>query len=795
MPAKSKPRSSSIASALMIGAVAIVGSRVDASPLDPLDGTLRIAQASVAAEGDTELLLEIDVNAQPQRETALVLRRADGTFWLSSDTFDRFRLRKPAGASHALHGTTYLPLASITGVRYTFDPAAASLAITTPPEAFESTTFATGTRAYPPPVLPSPGGFLNYNVLASHASGQSSVAGEFEAGVFGPLGVLTSGLLAQSGSDANQAVRLDTTYTRDFPQRMETLRIGDTITFAGAWGRAVRIGGVQYGTNFATQPGFITFPTVFANGQAALPSTVDVFVNNALVAQRPVPPGPFSITNIPTVSGSGNVQLVVRDLLGREQVISQPFYSTAQLLAPGLAQYSIEAGFERNDFGIESANYGKPIASATYRRGMTPTLTAEARGEATRHGGAIGAAADWLADDIGVLRAIAAASDDRHDGGGALVAAGFERRTGIWSASLQAQWSSPAFRIAGVSADNPLPRLQASATVGLQLGRYGSIGVTWIEQNFRASDDIRVLSVGYTASLGSIGFLNLSAVKTYGHGGDLALGATITIPLTSRDWASVAQNAVRASTLGNRDDTTVTLQRNLPAGEGFGYRVLARTHSEVQAGVAYQNDVGTYTLEATRLQGENAARAGVAGGFGFLGGYAFASREITESFGIVRVDDYDGVGVTLDNQAIARTGAGGYAVVPRLRAYDVNPISIVQQDLPLDAKVERLAVDAVPYYRSGVLVDLPIRRSHGATLRVRLDDGGDLPAGATVDVIGGEGGFPVALEGEVYMTGLRAQNRLRANWSGASCEFDVAMPATRDPLPDLGTALCHGVAR
>ena len=41
-------------------------------------------------------------------------------------------------------------------------------------------------------------------------------------------------------------------------------------------------------------------------------TTVDVFVNNALVAQRSVPPGPFSMTNIPTVTGGGNVELVVR---------------------------------------------------------------------------------------------------------------------------------------------------------------------------------------------------------------------------------------------------------------------------------------------------------------------------------------------------------------------------------------------------------------------------------------------------------------------------------------------------
>jgi outer membrane usher protein len=267
------------------------------------------------------------------------------------------------------------------------------------------------------------------------------------------------------------------------------------------------------------------------------------------------------------------------------------------------------------------------------------------------------------------------------------------------------------------------------------------------------------------------------------------------VPLASRDWASVSHDAVRASRGRNRDDTSIALQRNLPAGDGFGYRVLARTHSEVQANVAYQNDVGTYTLDATHLEGENAARASIAGGVGFVAGYAFASRAVTGSFGVVRVDDYEGVRVTLDNQPVATTNARGYAVLPTLRAYDANPISIVQHDLPLDAAIERLAVEAVPYYRSGVLVEFPVRRANGATFRLRLDDGASMPAGATVDLIGGDSGFPVALDGQVYVTGLGANNRLRATWKERTCEFDLAMPSARDPLPDLGVVACRGVAR
>ena len=775
--------------------LALACGRAEAQPADVVDSALRLAQASASSENDSELLLAVEVNAQAPADSIVVLRRADGTFWLPADSLARWRLRAPDATPLRHGGVSYFALASIAGARYSFDAASATLAITAAPEAFTGTQLSSAAAPYPPPTRPSPGGFVNYELFASRASGVSTAAAQLEAGLFSRYGVVTSGLLAQGGGGVRDTVRLDTTYTRDFPQRMETLRVGDTITFPGAWGRAVRIGGVQYGTNFATQPGFVTFPTVAANGQAALPSTVDVFVDNALVAHRAIAPGPFAITNIPTVSGSGNVQLVVRDLFGREQLISQPFYSTAQLLAPGLSQYSVEAGFERRNFGVDSDDYGPGVASATYQRGITPRLTGEARGEASKRAAAVGAAADWLVDDVGVVHGVLAMSRAAHDGNGALAGAGFERRTAVWTFAAQTQWTSQSYRAAGVSADTPLPWLQASATLGAQLGRYGSAGVTWIGQSFRDTDDVRVLSIGYTVSLGSFGFLNVAAVKTYGASGDVALTATLTVPLTSRDWASVSQNIVRASRNGNRDDTSATLQRNLPAGEGFGYRLVARSPSELTADLSYQNDVGTYELDATRVDGAGAVRASVAGGVGFIAAHAFASRAITESFGVVRVDDYDGVGVMLDNQPVARTGAGGYAVVPRLRAYDANAISVVERDLPLDAQVDRLRVEAIPYYRSGVLIEFPIRRSHGATFRLRLDDGGDMPAGALVDVIGGDAAFPVALGGEVYVTGLKARNRLRASWNGRSCEFAADLAATRDPLPDLGVIACRGVDR
>ncbi len=743
---------------------------------------------------DQELLLQVDVNAQGLADTVLVLRGVDGRIAVPVDSLDRWRLRRPDITPRFHDGTPYYPLDAIPGVTYVYDAAKQRLMISAPARAFTDTQFSNAAVHYPAPTPSQLGGFFNYNLFASRASGESQYAGQFEAGVFSAYGVLVSGLLAQDNVGVKSTVRLNTTWTSDFPAQLTTLRLGDATNVPGAWGRAVQFGGVQYGTNFATQPGFITFPSLAANGQAALPSTVDVFVNNALVAQRPVPPGPFSITNIPTVDGSGNVQLVVRDLFGREQVISQPFYASVNLLKEGLDDYSYEVGFERQNFGVESSDYGPAIASATFSRGLTDQLTGQVHGELMPGLVDGGVAANYLFNEVGVASLSAAASGGSN-GAGTLGSVAFQRQTGQLSLNAQAQWTSTAFREIGVTPQDPLPLRQISGSLGYQFDRFGSANVTYVAQDFRTQPSNHVLAVGYSVGVGRWAFLSLSAVKTYGAMGSRAFGATLSIPIGDRTLAAVAYNGTRSPSQGNSSDTSLTLQRSLPVGEGYGYRIVGHNDGDIEASGSWQNNVGTYTLNAARFQGATAGQLNVVGGIGIVGGHPFLSRDIIDSFGVVRVADYPGVTVLQDNQPVGVTDADGYAVLPFLRAYDVNRVSIDMHDLPLDAQVDKLKIEAVPYYRSGLLFDFPVRRSHGATLHLRLDDGGPMPSGGIVQVVGRDEDFPVALRGEAYVTGLEEQNRLRASWKGRSCEFDVAFPPSSEPLPDLGTFICHGVAR
>ena len=70
-----------------------------------------------------------------------------------------------------------------------------------------------------------------------------------------------------------------------------------------------------------------------------------------------------------------------------------------------------------------------------------------------------------------------------------------------------------------------------------------------------------------------------------------------------------------------------------------------------------------------------------------------------------------------------------------LRSYEKNSVRIEQADLPFDVQIDAVQLDVVPYFRSGLLVKFPVKRSRGALLSVVLENGEPLPAGAQVQII------------------------------------------------------------
>ncbi|MFM2051458.1 MAG: hypothetical protein RL682_1949 [Pseudomonadota bacterium] len=762
--------------------------------MEPLlsPASLKLAAATPVVQEMKEWLLIVDINGQTFPEPVLVLQDTEGVFWVTGDDLKLWRLRPMLTPPMQHDGLDYYSLGDNKELRYTFNSIKQSLVVEADAAAFTATTQVLPDHFARKPREVDKGGFLNYELVGTQSGSTRQGAGIFEVGVFGNGGVGTMGVVAPEMGSNGRFIRLDTTWTADDLSQRQSWRFGDVVNRAGTWGRAVRMGGIQLSSNFSTQPGFITSPVQQAAGLATLPSTVDVYVNNALAARREVPPGPFSITNLPVMSGNGEVRMVVRDMLGREQVITKPFYASAGLLAKGLTDFSYEAGFVRENIGINSDNYGNWIAAATRRQGFSDSFTGELHFEMQLQQQAVGASGMFLVPQLGIVNTGLATSQS-HVGGetdrGEHFSLGFDRQSQAFSYGIHSQWASSGFRQVGNTATQyPIAR-QLSASVGYTIGNWGALGLSFLKLDAYDQSSLDVTTVSYSRSLGRLGALSVSLVRSRSDETSTQLGLFLNVPLERHHNFTLSQ----MNTQGGMHETVATLQKSVAVDGSVGYQVTASDSGRAHGVLDYQNSTGAYEVEAARTGEETALRGSVRGGVAVLGGHAYRSSWISDSFGVAHVADFPGVRVYTDNQLAGVTNASGNVVLPRLRAYENNKIRIDSRDLPLNAQVDALSVEATPYFRTGVLAEFPIRKASGALFQIMLDNGQTLPAGSTVEVNAGETRFPVANDGEVYVTGLVKQNKFVARWKNQSCAFDISLEPSNDPLPDLGRVVCHGV--
>ncbi|MET3441076.1 outer membrane usher protein [Variovorax paradoxus] len=734
------------------------------------------------------------------KPVTLLLQDPDGRIMARTADLVRWRFVLPQGPPVIHDGESFLSLDVISGVRWSIDPATQTLAIDTVAGNFLPTMMLLEDRrpAKPPP--PPIGGFFNYDLSVQSTNHQTSSGGLFEAVAFSPWGSLAASAVARSGvgSEISKTTRADftrlsTTWTLDRPGDAATWRVGDTISSAGSWSRPVRIGGLQYATNFSTQPGFVTFPMPGLAGEAALPSTVDIYVNDSLRMRRDVLAGPFSVPQLPALTGMGEARVVVRDLLGRQQTLVTPFYASAQLLRPGLRDFSYEVGAIRSNYGSASADYGRLVAVGTERRGLSDSLTGELHGEVTRDRQAAGIGAAWLWPVAGVFTASVATSRSS-EGVGGLASVGFQRQAQRLSFGASVTGTSDNYSALGLPTDPRAPKKLAQTYISYATPNYGAAALNYIQQDFRERSGVQLVSASWSFAIGRVGHLALALQR------DLRARQTRVGLTFTRALGATTSMSAGASTNTRSDNWNAyaQVQRNLPVGSGVGYRLITTGSGDgarTEGSVLMQSDFGTYEVGASAHGGSTAYRAGMAGGFAMIGTDAFASRTINESFSVVKVPGFADVRVYAANQLVGRTNSNGAAMVPRLLPYQTNTIGIEQADLPLDATVDSLALDVVPAYRSGVLTQFPVRRSRGGLVTVLLDDGGPLPAGATARLAGNEEEFPAGQHGEIFLTNLLKENTMELSWRRQRCTIEAAFQETTDPLPHLGTFVCHGVRR
>jgi outer membrane usher protein len=725
-------------------------------------------------------------------DTGLIVAFTQDQKGLSMQTKDMAALRLMAGDGVAVPGKT-VRLDALPGLRYRYRADRQEVEMEVPDSLLRPHLLDMHRIEPVPEAQAGWGAVINYQAHATADDGRERGRGLglwTEARLFAPAGVLTHGGVAAFGGRASGYRRYDTTWSQSDPASLRTVRVGDSISSSLAWSRPVRLGGLQWSRDFSLRPDLPAFALPSFSGSAAVPTAVDVYINDVRHYSARTPGGPFTVDHLAGLTGAGAARIETRDAFGRRAYQTLPIYIDTRLMAPGLTSYSAEAGWLRRYRGLRDFDYGGGVAaSASLRHGLRDNLTAEGHAEAAAGLTQIGAGALWRPGLWGVFNASVSAATGRENG--VQAGAGYQYLAADFAVDLQSTRSSPRYRdlagLDGGAANTASNRLTFSAPFARR--QTGALSYITMQYGGRRRQRVRIASASYALALDGRTTLNLSAFRNLAraHSGAVVLSLNIAL----EDGVNLSMNATHQR---DGNDYGGSAERRPDDAGGWGWAAdagSARGQRYQEGQLQYLGRHGLVTATAQRHGQRRSADLDLDGALVLMDGAAYGTQRIDDAFALVSTHEAD-VPVLFENRLMGSTDASGHLIVPQLIAYRHNRIAIDAHGLSADASVASVERDIVPRFFSGVLAEFAVEHEAAAILTLVDADGQPLPVGTRLSRDGPGAHTVVGYDGVAFVRGLQDRNRYRAHGGGVECfiHFDFQLAgdgslARIGPLPCL----------
>ncbi|MGB3291222.1 MAG: fimbria/pilus outer membrane usher protein [Burkholderiaceae bacterium] len=753
---------------------------------------------AAATAAQLDLYLSVTVNGNPVEQLQAFSYR-NGALWATPAVLRGLGLKAPEGSGG------YLRLESLRGVRAVYDEATQSLAIQAPLSELDlaATVVNTGDEGAVP-LTEGRGALLNYDLYANRDNlGASLLSAASEFRVFNSHGVFSNTAFAQAARGQSlfqidevgqqgwsaHNVRLDTSWRSSWPGKAITLTLGDTLTGGLQWSRSTRIGGIRLGRNFALQPYRSITPLPAFMGSAVVPSAVDLYIDGIKRYDGRVPAGPFQLNAIPGITGRGNALIVLTDAAGRQTQLDIPFYASSTMLDEGLSDWSVETGYVRQDYGISSFRYASdPVVSGTLRYGLAKSLTVETHAEGSRQTrvGGVGAVATLGSyGQVSSSYAVSSAGGSQ----GRQYSAGYQWVGRHFNIGVNTTRTSGDYRDVAAQYGTRPPAVTDSVIVGTSFQSIGSVSLSYIKQAYPGEAASRYAGAYWSRPLGERAMLSASFNQNLDIKTDRYFYVGLSISLEGRVNAS-------ASMQRNGDKTSygVSANRTTQGNTGWGWSLYGRQEPGVSSGSAqvnYSGRHGDYRAGVNAYGSSGSAYLGTSGSLVAMDGGVFAGRRIYDSFAVVSTDGVPNVPIKLHNSPVGTSDANGYLLVEPLSAYQKNLVSIDPLGLPVNLKIDRVAVDVATREQSGALVRFGIRPIRAASVTLHDSRGRPVPLGAAITLNGTAGDFLVGYDGVIYLEGLQARNTIGVSAPDFRCtaQFDYTDPG--DTILQIGPLRCE----
>jgi outer membrane usher protein FimD/PapC len=741
---------------------------------------------------DEAVVLNVFINDQEIGELFLMKTSGDDILMKRED-MSRTSLKKGIGSDRMIAGENYVSLKSIPGAVFTIDEKAASLKLQVPPSLFseQSLDISYG-KPYEVIYSKDNSAFLNYGLTVGSEEPTFDLSSELGVSIGDYLFLNT--LDYQKGSETDKLTRLLTSVTTDDRKTLRSTTYGDFPAVSGVLGSGIIVGGINISKNYSINPYFIRYPSLSLSGVVSTPSVVEVYINGLPVRKEKLAPGDFQLNNVPAYVGLGNAEVVIRDAFGMEKAITKTFYYSDKLLEKGLQEYSYSVGFRREDFGTKSFSYDGPVILAFHNYGLSEQFKGGYATEISKDLINAGPTASFLLSNFGVMDAALAFSDSEGKWGlGAFLDYSFLSK--YFNAQLSLRHFSPDFSNLDIKPEDNKPSLDIGAGIGVVIPRLGTISADFLWTSMHSGPDRYRDALSFTKILGRNVTLFVTASRTD--------DGTETRNEIFTGLNIFFDNGLSSniSYLHSRDEDSASanIQKSLPLGTGFGFNLSAQQadgDTNTFDDVRYQNDYGVYGLSYSRISGSERYAATAAGGVGYIDGSFFLSRPIEDGFAKVNLDGLDGVRVYYFGNEVGKTDNRGNLIIPVMRSYLDNRISIEDKDIPVNYSLPALAKYISLPLRGGALIKFDITKIQAVSGIIMIRENGreitPQSGGILVDLKDKTIRGLIGKGGEFYLENVPAgTHRAKVTVNGNECSFDITIPETDGVWVNLGTIRCE----
>ena len=655
---------------------------------------------------------------------------------------------------------------------------------------------------------------LNYSLYHTITNDERVFSGSAEGIFNSALGNFSSGVL-YNGSNENSYshekwVRLESKWQYVDPEKVRIYTLGDFVSNSSDWGNSVRLAGFQWSSAYTQRGDIVTSALPQFSGSAALPSTLDLYVNQQKIYSGLVPSGPFDIKQLPFISGN-EVTLVTTDATGQQSITKKPYYFSSKILAKGINEFSVDIGIPRYNYGLYSNDYDTAtFASGAIRYGYSNSFTLSGGAEASTDGLTnLGTGFAKNLFGVGVINADIAASQYKNENGySALV--GLEGRISkniSFNTSYRKVFDNY-FDLARVSqvrylkenqiTSEPQNYLSYSALAdeifraGINYNFYTGYGVYIGYNQIKYSDNsYKLLSANLSGSLNKNWGFYTSAYKDYENHKDYGIYFAL------RYTPSTRINAI--SSFSNDSGKTTYRQEingfSDPQIGSFGWGGYVERDQD-----AHNNNAsiyGSYRARAAYLTGRynrigdnDQVALSATGSLVAAAGRIFAANEIGDGYAVVTnagpQSQIINGGVNL-----GATDKSGRFLIANLRPYQSHHIYLDPSYLPLNWDVTSTNRIALVGYRQGTLVDFGAHQVVSGLVRVVDKNNSPLLPGYSVR-INGQQDAVVGYDGEVFIPNLLQQNKLEVDLlDHGTCQINFTYESKQYSAKKLGPYVCQ----